>query len=139
MLQFCRFFLVMMGVSFYQNPKPGVMPMAVKQSLASMSVDALLKLRDDVKAILGQRTDQLKDQLARLGGDIPNSGRGRRRGSALIGRKVSIKYRDKSGNHWSGRGAQPRWMTAAIRAGARREDFLVNKLAAKKARKKRSA
>ena len=32
--------------------------------------------------------------------------------------------------------AQPRWLTAAIKAGAKRDDFLVDKSAAKKVRKK---
>jgi DNA-binding protein H-NS len=49
---------------------------------------------------------------------------------------VPIKYRDKAGNTWAGRGAQPRWLTAAIKAGAKRDDFLVDKSAAKKTRKK---
>jgi hypothetical protein len=57
----------------------------------------------------------------------------------MKGRKVPVKYRDKSGNTWTGRGAQPRWMTAAIKAGAKRDDFLVDRGAArKKARKKGS-
>jgi DNA-binding protein H-NS len=113
-----------------------------KQNLASMSVDALLKLRDDIGTVLSQKANQLKGQLVRLGGDMVGIGRGRRGASPLKGRKAAIKYRDKSGNHWSGRGAQPRWMTAAIKAGAKRDDFLVDKSAgkrAKKVRKKRRA
>jgi hypothetical protein len=39
-----------------------------KQSLASMSVDALLKLKDDVLDALGRKADDLKHQLSRLGG-----------------------------------------------------------------------
>jgi DNA-binding protein H-NS len=60
----------------------------------------------------------------------------------MRGRKVAIKYRDKSGNTWAGRGVQPRWLTAAIKAGAKRDDFLVDKSAGKaaqKVRKKRRA
>lgn len=41
------------------------------------------------------------------------------------GTKVAIKYRDDSGNGWSGRGSQPRWLRAAIEAGKKIEDFLV--------------
>jgi DNA-binding protein H-NS len=110
-----------------------------KQNLTSMSVDALLKLRDDIGTVLSQKANQLKGQLDRLGGDIVGIGRGRRGASPLMGRKAPIKYRDKSGNHWSGRGAQPRWMTAAIKDGAKREDFLVDKSSVKRARKKRRA
>ncbi len=111
-----------------------------RQNLASMSVEALLKLRDDIGAVLGRKADELKQQLSRLGdgGSISSSrlaSAGRR---TLKGRKVPPKYRDSAGNHWSGRGAQPRWMTAAIKAGAKRDDFLIDK-SARKAGKKRRA
>ena len=41
-----------------------------KSNLSSMSVDALLKLRDDVGTALSRRADELKNQLSRLGGEI---------------------------------------------------------------------
>jgi DNA-binding protein H-NS len=112
--------------------------MVTKQNLTKMSVDELLKLRDDVGAALQDRASQMQRNLAQLH-DWATPGNGRRmgRGSALAGRKVPIKYRDKSGNHWSGRGAQPRWMMAAIKAGAKREDFLVDKSSVKKGRSKK--
>jgi DNA-binding protein H-NS len=108
--------------------------MARQKKLSVLSVEALFKLRDDVAAALARRADALKKELASLGSDYAEVGRiaiyGKRKGS-LRGRKVPIKYRDKSGNHWSGRGAQPRWMTAAIKAGAKRDDFLIDKSANK--------
>jgi DNA-binding protein H-NS len=39
--------------------------------------------------------------------------------------KVSIKYRDASGNTWTGRGIKPRWLSAAIASGKSLDDFLV--------------
>jgi hypothetical protein len=36
------------------------------------------------------------------------------------------------------RGAEPRWLTAAIKAGAKRDDFLVDKSAGKVRKKRRS-
>jgi DNA-binding protein H-NS len=109
-----------------------------KQNLASMSVEALLKLRDDIGTVLSRKADELKQQLSRLG-DGGGSGRaagiGRR---TLKGRKVPPKYRDSAGNIWSGRGAQPRWMTAAIKAGAKRDDFLIDKSARKVGKKRRA-
>lgn len=40
--------------------------------------------------------------------------------------KVAAKYRDKStGQTWSGRGLQPKWLRAAIGTGAKLEDFTV--------------
>jgi DNA-binding protein H-NS len=113
--------------------------MARPKSLSLLSVDALFKLRDDVASALAGRADALKKELAAIGSDYAEVGRiaiyGKKKGSSLKGRKAPIKYRDKAGNHWSGRGAQPRWMTAAIKAGAKRDDFLVDK-SSKKGRKK---
>src|SRR6476619_532186 len=41
--------------------------------------------------------------------------------------KVAVKYRDKDGNTWTGRGRMPRWLTAATKGGkAKKEDFLVS-------------
>jgi len=40
--------------------------------------------------------------------------------------KVAVKYRDKNGNTWTGRGRMPRWLTAAMKGGkAKKEDFLI--------------
>lgn len=114
--------------------------MARPKKLSQLSVEALFSLRDDVAAALNQKAEALKKELRSLGEDYAEVGRiaiyGRKRGSSLKGRKAPIKYRDKSGNTWAGRGAQPRWLTAAIKAGAKRDDFLVDK-AARKVRKKR--
>ena len=116
--------------------------MARPKSLSTMSFDALIKLRDDVTDMLSHQATAMQEQLARLTGlDIGNGRKGRKstaKASKLKGRKAKVKYRDKSGNKWSGRGAQPRWMTAAIKAGAKRDDFLVGKRA-KPARKAKAA
>jgi DNA-binding protein H-NS len=114
-----------------------------KASLSKLGVDALLKLRGDVDRQLSSRGRELEEQLSRLG-MRPAPGKGRRSfASPMKGRKVAIKYRDKAGNTWAGRGAQPTWLTAAIKAGAKRDDFLVDKSSAgkpaKKVRKKRRA
>ena len=39
--------------------------------------------------------------------------------------KVAVKYRDSTGNSWSGRGMQPRWLRAALAAGGKIDDFKV--------------
>ena len=93
-----------------------------------MSVDALLKLRDDIEKVLSSKANELKNQLARLGSEIGPRMRGR--GSSLKGRKVAVKYRDKAGNTWAGRGAQPVWLREKLEAGAKLEDFAVQKTVA---------
>jgi DNA-binding protein H-NS len=105
-----------------------------KTNVSSMSVDELLKLRDDVGRVLSRKVNELRDQLSRLGGKTGYT-KGRR-GSALKGRKVAVKHRDKSGNTWAGRGAQPVWLREKLNAGAKLEDFAVNRSAASSGKKR---
>jgi DNA-binding protein H-NS len=115
-----------------------------ESNLASMSVDALLKLRQDIGNVLSRKATDLKTQLSRLGGEIVGPLKRTQR-SSLKGRKVAIKYRDGSGNTWAGRGAQPVWLREKLKAGAKLEDFSVHKTVAsrksspKKSRKRRKA
>ena len=114
-----------------------------KINLGSMSVDALLKLRDDLGKVLSLKVDQLKGQLSRLGDETTHKERGRR--SSLKGRKAPIKYRDRSGNTWAGRGARPVWLREKLNAGAKLEDFAVQRTVAsrkaspRKSKKRRKA
>lgn len=42
------------------------------------------------------------------------------------GNKVAPKYRDKAtGETWSGRGLQPKWLRAALAAGRKIGDFVI--------------
>ena len=116
--------------------------MARPKSLAKMSLEALIELRDSVTSAISEQAENLRAQLANLTGGGSSRGGGRRRGrpakgSKLKGRKVAPKYRDKSGNTWSGRGAEPRWLRAAVNGGAKRDDFLIGK--APKAKKSKAA
>jgi DNA-binding protein H-NS len=115
----------------------------VRTNLASMSIDALLKLRDDIGKTLSGKAAQLRDQLSRLGDEADFKRRSRR--SSLRGRKAAIKYRDKSGNTWAGRGARPVWLREKLKAGAKLKDFAVQKIMAsrkaspRKSKKRRKA
>jgi DNA-binding protein H-NS len=108
-----------------------------RTSLGSMSVEALMKLRDDIGKVLSQRAVQLEEQLSKLGGEAGGGRRGRR--SSLKGQKVPIKYRDKEGNTWAGRGAQPVWLREKLKAGAKLDDFAVQKTAASRKASPRKA
>jgi DNA-binding protein H-NS len=115
--------------------------MASRSNLASMSVDALLKLRGNIDAILRRRADDLKHQLSRLGGE--GGARDRRGRGARKGNKVPPKYRDpQSGETWAGRGAQPVWLREKLKKGAKLEHFLIGRKTAasrksKKARRRK--
>jgi DNA-binding protein H-NS len=59
--------------------------------------------------------------LADLGTRAPTPTRG-----AGTGRKVAAKYRDPAtGDTWSGRGLQPKWLKAALAAGRSIADFAL--------------
>jgi DNA-binding protein H-NS len=46
--------------------------------------------------------------------------------SASAGRKVAPKYRNQAtGETWTGRGLQPKWVQAAVASGKKLEDFTI--------------
>jgi len=94
-------------------------------NLSAMNVEQLLKLRSDVERVLTRRAAQLRNDLSKLSRQtVLRDGSG---GSPLRGRKAPIKFRDRAGNTWAGRGAQPIWLREKLKAGAKLEDFAVNK------------
>jgi DNA-binding protein H-NS len=98
--------------------------------LATMSVDALLRMRDEIGEILSRKTDDLKRQLSALTGSGQTRqvrGKGRKRKS-LKGRKVAAQFRSKKDPSltWSGRGATPRWMKAEMKGTKlKKESFRI--------------
>jgi len=98
-----------------------------KPNLSLMSVDALLKLREDINKTLDRKANELRTQLSRLGVAAEYKQKGPSKG-----RKVQPKYRSPSGDTWAGRGAQPRWLVAALKKGKKVEDFLIGKRRAKR-------
>jgi DNA-binding protein H-NS len=104
-------------------------------SLKGMNVEALMSLRDQVEKRLLELRAELEKQLAAL---TPAKGKAIRISSSLKGRKVPPKYRSPSGETWAGRGARPLWLVAAIKGGKKLDDFLIDKSAPKKRRKRRS-
>jgi DNA-binding protein H-NS len=60
--------------------------------------------------------------------DLASPTRARKVGTKLDGterKAVAAKYKDDQGNQWTGRGLKPRWLTAALAAGRKLEDFAV--------------
>jgi DNA-binding protein H-NS len=94
-----------------------------KSNLSSMSVDALLKLRENTSKVLDRKVNELRSQLSLLDGASVRQKQAR----SLKGRKVPPKYRSPSGDTWAGRGAKPRWLVAALKKGKKVEDFLIKK------------
>ena len=102
-------------------------------NLKSMSVDELWNLHESVVAELSRKMAleraMLEDRLRQLGSP---SGDGRLRRLRRPYPKVLPKYRNPKDRSetWSGRGKQPRWLTAQLRAGKKLHDFLIRKTGA---------
>ena len=110
-------------------------------NLSGMTIEALMDLRKRVDEMLHRHRAEIEKQLVRMGMAVAAVGGARvvrGRISVLKGRKVPPKYRGPSGETWAGRGARPRWLVAAIKGGKNLDDFLIDKLAGKRRRKRRS-
>ena len=107
------------------------------KNIATLSVEALFKLRDDVTAALSSRASDLQKRLSRLTGSAPAKRAYNKRKGPRKGMKVAPKYRGPGGELWSGRGLKPRWLTAELKAGKKVEDFAIGAKPAKRTQKKR--
>jgi len=95
-------------------------------ALKAMSISKLMDLREKVDATLASKVSEerraLQSRLMNLGrvgsGAMAGGGGGARA-------KVEPKYRnpENPAETWAGRGLRPRWLTAAIKAGKKLEDF----------------
>ena len=96
--------------------------------LKSMAIDDLWELHQQVVAELTRELSikraRLEERLQKLGSasKIITSDRQRRPYP-----KVLPKYRnpENPAETWSGRGKQPRWLTAQLRSGKKVNDFLI--------------
>jgi DNA-binding protein H-NS len=99
-------------------------------NFSKMTIEALISARQTIDGLLSTRVaaarKQLLERLHLIDSVSDHGSRGKRRGRKP-GRqgKVAPKYRGPSGELWTGRGMKPRWMTAAIKGGARPGDFLI--------------
>jgi len=100
-------------------------------NLKSMSVNKLLKLRQQVEAALSSKITehkrQVKDQLTKLErlGETALRSKG---GRAWLRGPVPPKYRnpENPAETWAGRGLRPRWLTAALKSGKKLEHFSIS-------------
>jgi DNA-binding protein H-NS len=108
--------------------------MARPKSLANMSLESLIELRDTITSTLSEQGAELRKQLSQMigtdGTGPARRGRkpGRNSGSSLKGRKVPAKYRSKKNPKltWAGRGGTPRWMRDEMKARKLKKDaFLI--------------
>ena len=106
--------------------------MARSKNIENMSYAELTAMQTRIERAKSERQsaeraivkNKIMDMAQKAGFDIRDLFDGRK-GKGNRG-KVAVKYRDKGGNTWTGRGRMPRWMTAATKGGkAKKEDFLI--------------
>lgn len=74
---------------------------------------------------LGRSIEEFATAASPAAASPRKPGKTRRSPKGAASRKdVPVKYRDGE-NTWSGRGSQPRWITAALADGKRLEDFAI--------------
>lgn len=82
---------------------------------------------NQIRQLMSQYGLTAADLAGRSGS--PKAARGTGNAASTTGRsgaKVAAKYRDaQSGDTWSGRGLQPRWLKAALASGKKLSDFAL--------------
>lgn len=92
------------------------------------TLEQLLEARKRIDAEIASRkseaVDKIKADMERFGVSVKDLGNAAPV-SAHVGAKRPVKYRDNQGNTWTGVGQRPRWIRAAISAGADLEQFRI--------------
>jgi DNA-binding protein H-NS len=108
-------------------------------NLKSMSIDRLVDLRDRVDAALSSKVVDhrraLESELSKLGRFQGGAARSKTTAGRGVRGPVTPKYRnpENASETWAGRGLKPRWLTAAIKAGKKPDDFLIGSATSSKA------
>lgn len=93
---------------------------ALERQIDQTRSQARTEAIDKVRALMAEHGLSAAD----LGGKGPT--KAARKGKGSTGAKVAAKYRNSStGESWSGRGLQPRWLKAALASGRKLSDFAV--------------
>ena len=111
--------------------------MSKKLNLAAMSIDEMWQLHEEISQLLSVRLTsekrELEKRLAQLRREKelprPENSKSSKDGPRERRKypRVFPKYRnpDEPSETWSGRGKQPRWLSAALKTGHKIEEFLI--------------
>ncbi len=85
------------------------------------------QIADTQRAERADAVAQVRSLMAQYGLTLADlSSRGAAKPAKSTSGKVAAKYRNAAtGEAWSGRGLQPRWLKAALASGAKLADFTV--------------
>lgn len=82
--------------------------------LRSLSVDELIALDAKILELIKSKRQSLQAKIAMIElhmGPLPE---GPRKRGVKKGTKLAAKYKGPNGETWSGRGLQPKWLTALV-------------------------
>ncbi|WP_374591302.1 H-NS family nucleoid-associated regulatory protein [Aquabacterium sp.] len=100
--------------------------LAQKAALEKQQVELEKQLQDARRAERSGVINQIKSLMAEHGLTMADLGGKVAGKSANAGRKVAPKYRNPAtGETWTGRGLQPKWVQAAVASGKKLEDFAI--------------
>ncbi|MDN3278943.1 H-NS histone family protein [Frankia sp. RB7] len=105
-----------------------------KPNLESMSLDELWQLHEELNELLSVRLNAEKRALEKRLAQLRRENEAANAPAAPPSRErrpypqVHPKYRNLNAPYetWSGRGKQPKWLTAALRTGRSIDDFLIS-------------
>ena len=108
-----------------------------KPNLDGMSVNELWQLHEELSQVLSVRLTSEKHEIEKRLAQLRREKEMRQSESADTRKprerrkypRVFPKYRnpDEPCETWSGRGKQPRWLTAALKTGHKIEEFVIGK------------
>lgn len=121
--------------------------------LNSLSIDELWTLHEEIGTVLSEKIlaekRGLEERLARLNGAgaekasiaRANSKTRQRRSLRRKYPPVLPKYQNPNNpsETWAGRGKQPRWLVSQLKAGKKKNDFLISRAARQSGGRRRSA
>ncbi|MCW7537805.1 H-NS histone family protein [Aquabacterium sp. A7-Y] len=102
--------------------------MATYQELLAQKADLEKQIESARKQELSDAIAQIKSLMAQYGLTVADLGgkTGTKTGSATKGSKVAPKYRNgATGETWTGRGRQPKWVEQALASGKTLEQLAI--------------
>jgi DNA-binding protein H-NS len=94
------------------------------QSVTSMPIDVLIKMRNEIDEELHARLARTRQQLAELERTMQQRNPAAEN-QQNTRRKPGAKYIGPNGETWTGRGLRPRWLQALIKQGHKIDEFAV--------------
>src|ERR1700694_625943 len=121
-----------------------------KFDLASLSIDELWALHEEVGSMLSERITAekrgLEERLAKLNGGLIFYKADNKRAALEVSQRRTVrrkyppvlpKFQNPSdpSETWAGRGKQPRWLVSQLKAGKKMDDFLIDRSKRRRAKR----